>query len=213
MTIHFELPAALITTSSESLFMTLNVWATASASANGTTIGIIDGRISVAISKKVKADWPLSVTKVDACQNLCRPDYAQRPDERCHQHLDRPSQDIEFNDFHRSDAVLVPTGWRRLPRETGIPEDTHPAYARQSSLNRGAPNEQPYSLKLLAMWDKRSTTKMVNGEKHPLSHHLQQRFRDDFASVLRIDRGSSLPTAGKTTKGRRAQLPAARPDR
>ena len=58
-----EAPAALITTSSESVFMTLSVWATAITSANGTTIGMIDGRISVAISKKVSADWPLSVTR------------------------------------------------------------------------------------------------------------------------------------------------------
>ncbi len=58
-----ELPAALMTTSSESVFMTLSVCATAMMSAKGTTIGMIEGRMSVAISKKVRADWPLSVTR------------------------------------------------------------------------------------------------------------------------------------------------------
>ena len=58
-----ELPAAAITTSSESVFITLSVCATAMIRAKGMTIGMIDGRISVAISKKVKADWPLSVTR------------------------------------------------------------------------------------------------------------------------------------------------------
>jgi hypothetical protein len=58
-----EAPAAEMTTSSESVFITLSVCATAMIKANGMTIGMIDGRISVAISKKVRADWPLSVTR------------------------------------------------------------------------------------------------------------------------------------------------------
>ena len=32
--------------------------------AKGMTIGSTDGRISAAISKKAKADWPLSVTRL-----------------------------------------------------------------------------------------------------------------------------------------------------
>ena len=48
-----EAPAALITASSESVFMTLSVCATATTSANGTTIGTIEGMIKAATSKKV----------------------------------------------------------------------------------------------------------------------------------------------------------------
>src|SRR5690242_4859909 len=58
-----EAPAALSTASSESVFMALSVCATATTRANGTTIGMIDGMISAATSKKVSADWPLSVTR------------------------------------------------------------------------------------------------------------------------------------------------------
>lgn len=58
-----EAPAALTTASSESEFMTLSVCATATTSAKGTTIGMMDGRMRAATSKKVSADWPLSVTR------------------------------------------------------------------------------------------------------------------------------------------------------
>lgn len=43
--------------------MTLSVWATATTSAKGTTIGMIEGRMRAATSKKVSDDWPLSVTR------------------------------------------------------------------------------------------------------------------------------------------------------
>ncbi len=86
-----EAPAALITASSESVFMTLSVWATATTSANGTTIGMIDGMISAATSKKVSADWPLSVTRSMRGQHLRRPHDRQRPDQRSQE--DRQSRD------------------------------------------------------------------------------------------------------------------------
>ena len=50
----------MITASSESVFMTLSVCATATTSANGTTIGTIEGMIKAATSKKVSAADPLS---------------------------------------------------------------------------------------------------------------------------------------------------------
>ncbi len=56
MRVRRELPAALITTSSESVFITDSVCATAISSAKGVTRGMIEGRISVATSKKVSAD-------------------------------------------------------------------------------------------------------------------------------------------------------------
>ena len=59
-----EPPAALITTSSESVFITVSVCATAMITAKGMTTGRTDGRISVASSKKANADWPLSVTRL-----------------------------------------------------------------------------------------------------------------------------------------------------
>ncbi len=58
-----EAPAALMTASSESEFIVLSVCATATTSAKGTTIGTIDGKMRAATSKKVRADWPLSVTR------------------------------------------------------------------------------------------------------------------------------------------------------
>ena len=53
----------MITTSSESVFISDSVWATAIATAKGMTTGMTEGRISVANSKKASADWPLVVTK------------------------------------------------------------------------------------------------------------------------------------------------------
>ena len=63
MVVRRELPAALMTTSSESEFIIDRVWATAMAMAKGTTTGMTDGNMSVASSKKASADWPLEVTK------------------------------------------------------------------------------------------------------------------------------------------------------
>ena len=58
-----ELPAALMTASSESVFIIDKVCATAMPIAKGTTTGMTDGRISVASSKNANADCPLVVTK------------------------------------------------------------------------------------------------------------------------------------------------------
>ena len=63
MVVRRELPAALMTTNSESVFIIDKVWATAMAIAKGTTTGITEGRMRVASSKKASADWPLEVTK------------------------------------------------------------------------------------------------------------------------------------------------------
>ena len=95
------------TTSSESEFMTLSVWATAMTSAKGTTIGMIDGRMRAATSKKVSADWPLSVTRSMRGQHLRRPDDRQRPDQRCHEDHERAAHDVAFNDLHEGCYSVV----------------------------------------------------------------------------------------------------------
>src|SRR5690606_31250768 len=55
-------PAALITMSSESVFIVESVCATAMPTANGSTIGMTDGSTSAASSRNVAADCPLVVT-------------------------------------------------------------------------------------------------------------------------------------------------------
>ena len=100
MVVMRELPAALITTSSESVFIVVSVCATRCTRANGTTIGMIDGRISVAISKKASADWPLSVTRsMRSAPASSRRSPASRT-ARPAKTSERPPQDIAFDDLH-----------------------------------------------------------------------------------------------------------------
>ncbi len=46
------------------MFITVSVCAMAMIAAKGMTTGSTDGRMSAAISKKDRADWPLSVTRL-----------------------------------------------------------------------------------------------------------------------------------------------------
>ncbi|MNW16304.1 hypothetical protein D3C71_2151120 [compost metagenome] len=51
-----ELPAALRTVNSESVFIVVSVWVTPMTRANGRMIGTTEGRMSVASLRKAKTD-------------------------------------------------------------------------------------------------------------------------------------------------------------
>ena len=102
MVVRRELPAALMTTSSESVFIIVSVWATAITRAKGTTTGMTDGRISVADSKKASADWPLVGDEVDARQHLRRPDDGQVQNSAAAKTAERATQNIAFDDLHEA---------------------------------------------------------------------------------------------------------------